>query len=51
MDCLENNFEIMREETNVWKKPFEKLGIDNQNIRENIEVLKSKLDLSKCLFE
>ena len=51
MDCLENNFEIMKEETSVWKKTFEKLGIDNQKIRENIEVLKSKHDLSKCLFE
>jgi hypothetical protein len=48
---LENNYEILREETYVRKKTFEKLGIDNQKIRESIEVLKSKLELSKCLFE
>ena len=50
-DCLENNYEMLKEETNVWKKTFETLVIDNQKIRENIECLQSKLDLSKCLFE
>ena len=39
------------EETNVWKKTFEKLRVDIQKNRENIEVLQSKLDFSKCLFE
>ena len=38
MDCLENNYEILKEETNIWKKTFEHLGKDNQILRENIEV-------------
>ena len=51
LDCLENNYEMLNEETNIWKKTFEQLGIDNQKIREYIEVLENKLDLSKCLLE
>ena len=50
LDCLENNYEMLKEEKSVWKKTFEQLGIDNQKIRENIEVLRSKFDLSKCIF-
>jgi hypothetical protein len=42
---------MLKEETNIWKKTLEQLGIDNQIIRENIEVLNNKLDLSKCLLE
>ena len=51
LDCLENNYEMLKEETNAWKKSFEQLGIDNQKIRENMEVLQSKHDLSKFLFK
>ena len=36
MDCLENYFEMLKEETNIWKKTFKQLGIDNQIIRKNI---------------
>ena len=35
-DCLENDYEMLKEETNIWKKTFDQLGIDNQIIRENI---------------
>ena len=51
LDCLEINYEMLKEEKSVWKKTFEQLGIDNQKIRENMEVLQSKHDLSKFLFK
>jgi hypothetical protein len=51
VDCLENNYEMFKEETNIWKKTFEQLVIDNQIIRENIEVLKNKIEISKCLLK
>ena len=51
MDWLEKNYEMLKEETNILKKTFEKLEMDNQKIKETIDILKSKLDLSKYLFE
>merc|ERR1712130_173176 len=51
LQSLENNYKILVEETDSLKKIFYKMEREHQELNKNIDELKCRFNISKCLFE